>query len=137
MSGPLQADRPHIAEIVAQILDLERSLYALRAEKTLVQERLDSYKYPVLTVTHAAQRDRIGDFHPVPTGLPCLSAADRASLADHSATDLSQMAAISADHPRAVERPPFDELSHFVRATSSYSRLLAGTIQLLPSVHLH
>ncbi|KAJ7845764.1 hypothetical protein B0H13DRAFT_2675838 [Mycena leptocephala] len=46
MSGPLQADRLHIAEIEAQILDLERSLYALRAEKTLVQERLDSYKYP-------------------------------------------------------------------------------------------
>ncbi|KAJ7918342.1 hypothetical protein B0H13DRAFT_2321513 [Mycena leptocephala] len=50
MSGPLQADRLHIAEIEAQILDLERSLYALRAEKTLVQERLDSYKYPVLTL---------------------------------------------------------------------------------------
>ncbi|KAJ7850086.1 hypothetical protein B0H13DRAFT_57110 [Mycena leptocephala] len=46
----LEADRTRVADIEAQILDLERSLSALQIEKALVQERLDSYKYPVLTL---------------------------------------------------------------------------------------
>ncbi|KAJ6512589.1 hypothetical protein C8R45DRAFT_1087737 [Mycena sanguinolenta] len=45
----LDADRARVTEIDAQILDLEDSISALRAEKQLVQERLRSYKYPVLT----------------------------------------------------------------------------------------
>jgi len=51
MLSALEADRARVAVIEAQILEpLKRSLSALRAEKTLVQERLDSYKYPVLTL---------------------------------------------------------------------------------------
>ncbi|KAJ7917678.1 hypothetical protein B0H13DRAFT_2657737, partial [Mycena leptocephala] len=46
----LDADRSRVADISAQILDLERSISALRIEKTQAQERLDSYKYPVLTL---------------------------------------------------------------------------------------
>ncbi|KAJ7719841.1 hypothetical protein B0H16DRAFT_1739180 [Mycena metata] len=46
----LEAERIRAAELDAQILDLERSLSTLRAQKTMVQERLDSYKYPVLTL---------------------------------------------------------------------------------------
>ncbi|KAJ6512596.1 hypothetical protein C8R45DRAFT_323852 [Mycena sanguinolenta] len=47
----LDADRARAAEIEAQILDLvqEDSISALRAEKHLVEERLRSYIYPVLT----------------------------------------------------------------------------------------
>ncbi|KAJ7836600.1 hypothetical protein B0H13DRAFT_2106723 [Mycena leptocephala] len=47
MSRTLEADRTRVAALETQILELERSLSALRAEKTLVQERLDSYKYPI------------------------------------------------------------------------------------------
>jgi hypothetical protein len=43
-------DRTRLAEIKTQIRDLERSLAELRAEKTLVQERLSSCTYPVLTL---------------------------------------------------------------------------------------
>ncbi|KAF8190745.1 hypothetical protein K438DRAFT_1971041 [Mycena galopus ATCC 62051] len=50
MLNALEPDRARIADIEAQILDLERSLSALRAEKWLIQERLDSYVYPVLTL---------------------------------------------------------------------------------------
>ncbi|KAJ7841549.1 hypothetical protein B0H13DRAFT_2676765 [Mycena leptocephala] len=46
----LEADRARVADLQAQISHLERSLSALRIEKTLAQERLDSYKYPVLTL---------------------------------------------------------------------------------------
>ncbi|KAJ7817959.1 hypothetical protein B0H13DRAFT_2292657 [Mycena leptocephala] len=50
MLSGLEADRTRIADLGAQISHLERSLSALREEKTLAQERLDSYKYPVLTL---------------------------------------------------------------------------------------
>ncbi|KAJ7897415.1 hypothetical protein B0H13DRAFT_2521789 [Mycena leptocephala] len=50
MLAALDTDRTRVADIEAQILDLERSLSALRDEKALVQERLDAYKYPVLTL---------------------------------------------------------------------------------------
>ncbi|KAJ7841423.1 hypothetical protein B0H13DRAFT_116925 [Mycena leptocephala] len=43
-------DRTRLAEIEAQIRDLELSLAELPAEKTLVQERLRSSTYPVLTL---------------------------------------------------------------------------------------
>ncbi|KAK6977943.1 F-box domain-containing protein [Favolaschia claudopus] len=53
----LQADRALLADTDAQILDLETQIAALehsvsllRAARQPVQERLDSYKYPVLTL---------------------------------------------------------------------------------------
>ncbi|KAJ7918328.1 hypothetical protein B0H13DRAFT_1869508 [Mycena leptocephala] len=50
-------DRTRLAEIEAQIRDLERSLVELRAEKTLVQERLRSSTYPVLTLPNEIWRE--------------------------------------------------------------------------------
>ncbi|KAF8194790.1 hypothetical protein K438DRAFT_1968736 [Mycena galopus ATCC 62051] len=44
------ADPARITDIDAQIFDIERSILVLRIEKDLVQERLDSYTYPVLTL---------------------------------------------------------------------------------------
>ncbi|KAF8150411.1 hypothetical protein K438DRAFT_1865790 [Mycena galopus ATCC 62051] len=46
----LAADRALVVDLDARILDLERSLFVLRTEKQLIQERLDSYKYPLLTL---------------------------------------------------------------------------------------
>ncbi|KAJ7159095.1 hypothetical protein C8R43DRAFT_359490 [Mycena crocata] len=46
----LAKDRGRIAELAAQILDLERSIRLLQAEKDVVQKRIDSYAYPVLTL---------------------------------------------------------------------------------------
>ncbi|KAJ7908881.1 hypothetical protein B0H13DRAFT_1715160 [Mycena leptocephala] len=48
MLANLEADRARVGDLESQILHLERSLSALREEKILVQERLASYKYPVL-----------------------------------------------------------------------------------------
>ncbi|KAJ7805963.1 hypothetical protein B0H13DRAFT_1743983 [Mycena leptocephala] len=50
MRTALEADRIRLVGIEAEILDLERSIAALRVEKTQVQGRLGSYKYPVLTL---------------------------------------------------------------------------------------
>ncbi|KAF8207827.1 hypothetical protein K438DRAFT_1814358 [Mycena galopus ATCC 62051] len=50
MLSTLDADRTRAAFLEAQILNLETSLAALRLEHTLVQQRLQSYIYPVLTL---------------------------------------------------------------------------------------
>ncbi|KAF7352461.1 F-box domain-containing protein [Mycena venus] len=50
MVAELRAHRSRLADLEAQILPLERKLSVLRAEQALLQERLDSYKYPVLTL---------------------------------------------------------------------------------------
>ncbi|KAJ6459520.1 hypothetical protein C8R45DRAFT_552145 [Mycena sanguinolenta] len=54
MLSVLAADRARVAELDAQIRDLERSferaVSELRSQKAKVQDRLDSYKYPVLTL---------------------------------------------------------------------------------------
>ncbi|KAF8194793.1 hypothetical protein K438DRAFT_808811 [Mycena galopus ATCC 62051] len=44
------ADRARIANIDAQIFEIGHSILVLRIEKDLVQKRLDSYTYPVLTL---------------------------------------------------------------------------------------
>jgi hypothetical protein len=50
MLTTLETDRICLANIEAEIQDLERSITTLRAEKVQVQGRLDSYIYPVLTL---------------------------------------------------------------------------------------
>ncbi|KAJ7161181.1 hypothetical protein C8R46DRAFT_1353799 [Mycena filopes] len=50
MSSNLQADRARAAELDIQIRFLERALSVLRPRRAQIQERLDSYKYPVLTL---------------------------------------------------------------------------------------
>ncbi|KAJ6451671.1 hypothetical protein C8R47DRAFT_1329670 [Mycena vitilis] len=50
MTSVLEADRALLSYLEAQIIELELSLSALRSEQMEVQERLDSYKYPVLTL---------------------------------------------------------------------------------------
>ncbi|KAJ7672395.1 hypothetical protein DFH06DRAFT_1082346 [Mycena polygramma] len=44
------ADRARIAQIDVQILELEASLHALKEERKSLQNRLDAYRYPVLTL---------------------------------------------------------------------------------------
>ncbi|KAJ6468687.1 hypothetical protein C8R47DRAFT_804275 [Mycena vitilis] len=50
MLASLEADRARVAELQARILHLERSLSELRIEQSRAQERIDSYRYPVLTL---------------------------------------------------------------------------------------
>ncbi|KAJ7754832.1 hypothetical protein B0H16DRAFT_1541973 [Mycena metata] len=61
----LAVDRSRIAEIEAQLLELERSAHALREEKESVQSRLDAYTYPVLTLPTEIVSEIFGHFLPV------------------------------------------------------------------------
>ncbi|KAJ7629745.1 hypothetical protein DFH06DRAFT_709491 [Mycena polygramma] len=50
MLAILEADRARVAELENQILELERSISQLRSAQSQARQRLDSYKYPVLTL---------------------------------------------------------------------------------------
>ncbi|KAJ6589242.1 hypothetical protein B0H19DRAFT_234215 [Mycena capillaripes] len=67
MLAALAADRARIADIEAQILylDHEPTLSALRIEKILVQERLDCYTYPVLTLPNEIAAEIFIHFLPI------------------------------------------------------------------------
>ncbi|KAJ7770641.1 hypothetical protein B0H16DRAFT_1881620 [Mycena metata] len=68
----LEAERNLVVNLDVQIMDLEReipvpehSLSALRAHRTLAQTRLDSYKYPVLTLPNEIVCEIFVHFLPV------------------------------------------------------------------------
>ncbi|KAJ7653723.1 hypothetical protein DFH06DRAFT_1093263 [Mycena polygramma] len=63
--APLETDRARLADVDAEILRLEHSLVGLRAENAFVKERLDSYKYPVLTLPHEIMSEIFIHFLPI------------------------------------------------------------------------
>ncbi|KAJ7827567.1 hypothetical protein B0H13DRAFT_2439228 [Mycena leptocephala] len=79
----LEADRARVADLDAQISDLERSLSALREEKMLVQERLDSYKYPVLEIPNEIVSDVFLHFLPSYPSFPPLTGLLSPTLLTH------------------------------------------------------
>ncbi|KAJ7076637.1 hypothetical protein B0H15DRAFT_577594 [Mycena belliarum] len=66
MSSPaeLAVDRAYIAETRARILALEQFIASLKAEMIPVQERLDSYVYPVLSLPNEIVDEIFGHFIP-------------------------------------------------------------------------
>ncbi|KAJ7356457.1 hypothetical protein DFH08DRAFT_459284 [Mycena albidolilacea] len=67
----LAADRACLADFDAQILDLERSLSALRSQRQLVFDRLSAYTYPVLTLPNEITTEIFIHFLPnYPSGPP-------------------------------------------------------------------
>ncbi|KAJ6456493.1 hypothetical protein C8R45DRAFT_579659, partial [Mycena sanguinolenta] len=50
MLGSMEEDRVRLSDLETRIHDIERSLSALRTERAKVKERLDAYKYPVLSL---------------------------------------------------------------------------------------
>jgi hypothetical protein len=83
MLADLEADRAHVADLEAQISHLERSLSALREEKMLAQERLDSYKYPVLTLPNEIVSDIFMHFLPAFPQYPPLTGLLSPTLLTH------------------------------------------------------
>ncbi|KAJ7704542.1 hypothetical protein B0H17DRAFT_1224669 [Mycena rosella] len=59
------ADRARVERLEAQILELQHTLGALQQEKDLVQGRLDTYTYPVLTLPNEIVSEIFVNFLPV------------------------------------------------------------------------
>ncbi|KAJ7187306.1 hypothetical protein C8R46DRAFT_1342439 [Mycena filopes] len=68
MSSSLEADRLLIAQIASLISELAASIRTLRDEQKAAQNRLDSYKYPVLTLPNELVSEIFINF--LPTLLP-------------------------------------------------------------------
>ncbi|KAJ7629790.1 hypothetical protein DFH06DRAFT_1480333 [Mycena polygramma] len=64
MHNECESDRTRVADLVSRIQHLERALSELRIEQAQVQERLDSYKYPVLTLPNEIFTQLVGPFSP-------------------------------------------------------------------------
>ncbi|KAJ7161219.1 hypothetical protein C8R46DRAFT_1223525 [Mycena filopes] len=80
----LQSDRVRASELKTQIRDLERALSVLRAEKYMIQARLDSYKYPVLTLPNEITSEIFVHSLPVYPACPPLTGI-------HSPTNLTHI----------------------------------------------
>ncbi|KAJ6464446.1 hypothetical protein C8R45DRAFT_1024052 [Mycena sanguinolenta] len=84
MLSALEADRVRVAALTAQILDLETWISALQLEREEAQLRLDSYKYPVLTLATEILTEiflHIPPPYPAVPGMPTASSRSLASLA--------------------------------------------------------
>ncbi|KAJ7356478.1 hypothetical protein DFH08DRAFT_459421 [Mycena albidolilacea] len=71
-----ELDRARLTDIDAQILDLERSILALRSQKRLVLERLASYSYPVSTLSNEITVEIFKHFLPIYPRCPTLLGLD-------------------------------------------------------------
>ncbi|KAJ7892244.1 hypothetical protein B0H14DRAFT_2560307 [Mycena olivaceomarginata] len=83
MLSVLAADRTRVAELEAQILVLEHSLSALRTEKLLAQERINSYKYPVLKLPNEIVSEIFIQFLPIYPLCPSLEGLFSPSTLTH------------------------------------------------------
>ncbi|KAK7036091.1 F-box domain-containing protein [Favolaschia claudopus] len=70
MLGALKADRDRILEIRDRISELEQTIAALRDEQEAAQQRLDSYKYPVLTLPNEITSEIFIHFLGLPASEP-------------------------------------------------------------------
>jgi hypothetical protein len=102
MIHALAADRARIVDFDAQIQDLERSLSALRNQRAVVQERLDSYKYPVLTLPNEIICDIFIHFLPVYPSCPPIAGPHSPILLTHICREWRRIALAFPSLWRAV-----------------------------------
>ncbi|KAK7017593.1 F-box domain-containing protein [Favolaschia claudopus] len=79
----LAEDRARLAELDSQILDLERALSVLRSQRSVVKERLDVYKYPVLTLPNEVIAEIFVHFIPEYPACPPLRGSQSPILLTH------------------------------------------------------
>jgi hypothetical protein len=102
MLSTLAADRARVADIETRILDLERSLAALRLQKTVVQERLDSYKYPVLRLPNEIISEIFTNFLPLYPLCPPITGLLSPTVLTHICRKWREIALTTPDLWRAI-----------------------------------
>ncbi|KAF7334426.1 hypothetical protein MVEN_02271900 [Mycena venus] len=83
MLSALATDRARVADLEAQIVELERSLAALVLEKTIAQERLNAYTYPVLTLPDEIISEIFIHFIPIYPACPPITGLLSPTLLTH------------------------------------------------------
>ncbi|KAJ7717706.1 hypothetical protein B0H16DRAFT_1897838 [Mycena metata] len=79
----LAADRARIAVVEARILELKRSLFCLEEERSLLQDRLDAYTYPVLTLPNEIVSEIFLHFLPVYPETPPIIGSSSPNVLGH------------------------------------------------------
>ncbi|KAJ6602789.1 hypothetical protein DFH09DRAFT_451472 [Mycena vulgaris] len=104
----LAADRALIADTEAQILNLHCSIEALRIQKDLAQERLHSYRYPVLTLPNEVVSEIFIHFLPIYPICPPLRGFLSPTLLTHICRKWREIALTTPALWRAISlsRPP-------------------------------
>ncbi|KAJ7320807.1 hypothetical protein DFH08DRAFT_890238 [Mycena albidolilacea] len=103
MLSALAADRARIADLDAQIQDLERSLSMLQSERSLAQGRLDAYNYPVLTLPNEIVCGIFTHFLPIYPNCPPLTGPFSPILLTHICRGWRKMALSFPALWRAIE----------------------------------
>ncbi|KAJ7616768.1 hypothetical protein DFH06DRAFT_1483656 [Mycena polygramma] len=103
MLDALEQDRAHILILAAQILDLEMALTTLRTEKTQVQERLDSYRYPVLTLPNELLSEIFVQFLPAYPECPSFTGAFSPTLLTQICRQWREIALATPSLWRAIQ----------------------------------
>ncbi|KAF8150381.1 hypothetical protein K438DRAFT_1865733 [Mycena galopus ATCC 62051] len=96
------ADRARLAEIDIEILSLECSLSSLRKQRAQVQERLDSCRYPVLTLPTEITSKVFSHFLPVYPACPPLIGPSSPTLLTQICRHWRQIAVATSELWRAI-----------------------------------
>ncbi|KAJ7188833.1 hypothetical protein C8R46DRAFT_30843 [Mycena filopes] len=97
------ADRSFLADVDAQILDLERAISRLRAAKESAQVRLDAFRYPVLTLPTGTVSEIFTQFLPAYPLCPPLAGLSSPTLLTHICRRWREVALGSPALWRAVD----------------------------------
>ncbi|KAJ7840346.1 hypothetical protein B0H13DRAFT_2287126 [Mycena leptocephala] len=133
MLAHLKADRTRVTDLEAQILHLERSLSALRNEKTRAQERLDSYKYPVLTLPNEIVSEIFMHFLPTYPRFPPLTGILSPTILTQICRKWREIALGTPALWRIMSDsadPPFNQLAHVFNIWLNRSRSCPLSLQL-------
>ncbi|KAF7374306.1 F-box domain-containing protein [Mycena sanguinolenta] len=134
MLGFMEADRAQLSKIDAQILELQDSLSALRAEKQLVEERLNSYKYPVLTLPNEMVSDiLVHCLPPYPSCPPLIGVSSPTSLT-HICRKWRTIALATPELWRAIR---VDDVSSFHRSASEVWAKRSRSLPLSVNIEIH
>ncbi|KAJ6456441.1 hypothetical protein C8R45DRAFT_943645 [Mycena sanguinolenta] len=111
----MEADRVRFRDLEGRILELERSLSELRAEQAQVQERIDAYKYPVLTIPNEITSEIFIHSIPVYPDAPPLTGFAAPTILTHVCHHWREVALATPALWRAIQlhyRDRYKQLHH-------------------------
>ncbi|KAJ7106447.1 hypothetical protein C8R43DRAFT_963416 [Mycena crocata] len=100
-----KADRTRLEDVEAEILALERALNVLQTERSLIQERLGTYKYPVLTLPNEIVSEIFVHFLPAYPDCPPMTGLLSPTLLTHICRKWREIALTTPTLWRAIELP--------------------------------
>jgi hypothetical protein len=142
MIATLEADRVRVAEIEAQILNSECSPSALQIEQARAKQRLDSYKFPVLTLPNEIVSEIFLHFIPAYPRSPPLTGILSPTCLTHICRQWREIALATHALWRSVlyshnDPIPFERQVHISDTWLRRSRSYPLSVQMIKNDRLH